>query len=286
MDYDVDAITKRAGRLIDAGDLQSLDQALMLLGTGIEKCAVAVEKGKRRKKVKADGTETDTWSRAADDQDEDGVGKRLDNIEEAFDEVIEKLGGGAAPRYPHGSESDRLARENMHAGDVTVPPGRAHVGIVPAMQDPSLHRFDDLIDQVHARDGGSRAAALVAARLENPDTFLSYQKFKASSTTQQQAARSANSGQVGKLAPETHEQAVSGLIAKGFARRLAGSVACNLYGNLPSEFISKGADIARSWQDAVFEIAKRDGLADNLCEAARRARKEQPRLFKAYQSAA
>jgi hypothetical protein len=176
MDYDVDAVIKRAGRLLDAGDPQSLDQAEMLLDNAIEECTDALEKGKRRKKVKADGTATDTWSPAADDEDEDDVGKSLDNIEEALDDVIEKLGRGAAPRYPHGSESDLLA---MHAGDVTVHPDRAHVGIVPAMQAPSRHRFDDLVDEVHARDGGSRAAAMVTARSENPTEFSSYQRWQA-----------------------------------------------------------------------------------------------------------
>ena len=48
------------------------------------------------------------------------------------------------------------------------------------------HQFDDLVDEVHRRDGGSRAAAMTTARQENPRRFASYQRFHATGAAQEQ----------------------------------------------------------------------------------------------------
>ena len=221
MDYDVDAITKRAGRLIDAGDLQSLDQAVMLLGTGIEKCAVALEKGKRRKKVKADGTATDTWSHATDDEDGDNMGKRLDKIEEAFDEVIEKLG--------------------------------------------------DTSDQLHKL--GSKPAPAIYPDSEDKAPLASRGRVRGEVRRQTQEVA------------KTWEEAISDEIRKfGVTPEIAAVRVINAYGsNLPHENFAKGADsIDARWEGAVTEIARRDGV--DRCEALRRLRHEQPKLYRALQA--
>ena len=220
MDYDVDAITKRVGRLLDADDLQSLDRAVMLLGTGIEKCAVALEKGKRRKKVKADGTATDTWSHAADDEDGDNMGKRLDKIEEAFDEVIEKLG----------DTSGQLQE----------------LGWKPA---PAIYP-----------DSEDKAPLASRGRVRG----------EVRRQTQEVA--------------KTWEKAISDEIRKfGVTPEIAAVRVINAYGNnLPNEKFAKSADIDVRWEDAVTEIAKRDGV--DRCEALRRLRHEQPKLYRALQA--
>lgn len=220
MDYYVDAVIKRAERLVDAGDLQSLDQGLMLLGRGIERCAVAVEKGKRRKKIKAAGTATDTWPLAADDESEDGVGKRLDNIEEAFDHLIEKLGKTSG----------------------------------------QLHKLGPKPASAIYRDSEDKAQLASRARVK------------------EEVRRHAQ--QVGK----TWQEAVSDEIRKfGVTPEIAAVRVINAYGsNLPHQDFAKSADIDARWEDAVTEIAKRDGV--DRCEALRRLRHEQPKLYRTLQA--
>jgi hypothetical protein len=84
---------------------------------------------------------------------------------------------------------------------------------------------------------------------------------------------------------KTWEEAVSDEIRKfGVTPEIAAVRVINAYGNnLPHEDFAKCADtINARWGDAVTEISKRDGV--DRCEALRRLRHEQPKLYRAFQA--
>jgi hypothetical protein len=172
------------------------------------------------------------------------------------------------------------------------------------------------------RDGSSRNAAMVTARLENPRLYEDYQRAHAASTTQQQAmSRGWSQGPITKLgkpkyAPEypesdlqdelasssrdkkktharrvrrhnqqvkTHEDAVADQMAKGLSREIAEQRVMYAYGNtLPRSDITKGAG------DTLVTrfMAKCDQvMLDENCdrtEAMRRVRKRNEGLFDAF----
>jgi hypothetical protein len=148
------------------------------------------------------------------------------------------------------------------------------------VQRPGRHPFDDAVDRVMQRDGCSRNAAMVTARVENPRLYDDYQRAHASdSTSAQSMSRSWSQGPLNKLgkpkyAPEypesdlqdelasssrekktharrvrrhnqqvkTHEDAVADQMAKGCSRELAEQRVMYAYGNtLPRSNVVKGA---------------------------------------------
>jgi len=78
------------------------------------------------------------------------------------------------------------AFDPQHTGTTTYFVDRANMGATPIVQQPSRHRFDDLVDQVQARDKCSRHQALSTARLENPNTYMQYQRWHAGNSAQEQ----------------------------------------------------------------------------------------------------
>jgi hypothetical protein len=201
----------------------------------------------------------DDGSDDGDDEEDDGDD---DDVSKAFRE------GGIT--YPH--SDDQLPHQNMQP-----PPTRAlspqtySTGIWDVVQRPGRHPFDDAVDRVMQRDGCSRNAAMVTARVENPRLYDDYQRAHASdSTSAQSMSRSWSQGPLNKLgkpkyAPEypdsddadlrdsgkvkakshrrrmrhhdqqvgkmTYEEAVATEIAKGCSRELAEQKVMYAYGN-------------------------------------------------------
>src|SRR5262249_31797771 len=154
----------------------------------------------------------------------------MDQIEA---ERIEKLGRLQPVRYPHGTDTDLNNHQNLqHEGTTTVFADRSQRTVTPVVQPPGRHPFDDLVDQVRQRGGGSRMAAMTRARLDNPEVWSSYQRWRATGTAQsQQTAQGDTSSQFNKQEPLTFESAVSREIARGCPAEVAAQRIVNRYGS-------------------------------------------------------
>ena len=127
------------------------------------------------------------------------------------------------------------------------------------------------------------------ARLEYPDDYTAYQRFRASNSTQQQYGGHTAAGgwgnTVGKSAPTTYEDLVNAEIAKGFSRELAGQRVAQAHGYRALDHVGKslrkGADAQWEFQKRVDEVMYDDGV--DASEATRRVRLEDPNLFRALQ---
>jgi hypothetical protein len=259
---------------------------------------------------------------AEDDQDDldDDAGDDGDDEEEDDGDDVAK-----AIRYPH-SDDDFLSTQHDNMGPVsaqTLSPYPHATGITDVVQQPARHGFDVLVSRIMERDGSSRNAAMVTARLENPRLYADYQRAHAASTTQQQAmSRGWSRGPITKLGlpktpplyPEsdlqaelasssrekkktharrvrrhnqqvkTHEDAVADQMAKGLSREIAEQRVLYAFGNtLPRSDILKGAG------DTLVTtfMAKVDACMINedvdRTEAMRRVRKRSPSLYDMFQ---
>jgi hypothetical protein len=197
---------------------------------------------------------------------------------------MKKLGSGnGPPRYPHGTDTDLQDHSNMTAEATrTGEAGQASrfVSNTPVVEVPKRHAFDDRIDAVQRRDGGSRFAAMSTARQEFPQDYSDYQSFTAgNSTSEQQGSRRDNEG-LGKSL--TFEAAVNSEIRKyNVSPTVAGHRVLQRYGNLPSERFAKAADVAADWREAAQEIVDREGVSRT--DALRKCRFERPELFRQLQ---
>lgn len=199
---------------------------------------------------------------------------------------IAKLGGLQPVRYPSEEtvsilQHNRDSLQKVHRGSEFGQASRS-VGAVSA---PAVrrHAFDDLVDAVQRRDGGSRLKAFTTARLENPSTFNLYQYWQsAQSTADQRADQSAeDDSQTNKSAPTTYEALVAAEIRKGHHPHIAAQRVANTYGVLPGETIAKANDDYVEFRKAAQEIVERDG--GSRVEALQRARYERPDLFRSLQ---
>jgi hypothetical protein len=134
---------------------------------------------------------------ALDDTDDDGDGED-DGQDDDEDDVAKSFREGGIT-YPH--SDDQLPHQNMQP-----PPTRAlspqtyATGITDVVQRPGRHPFDDAVDRVMQRDGSSRNAAMVTARVENPRLYDDYQRAHASdSTSAQSMSRVWSQGPLNKL---------------------------------------------------------------------------------------
>jgi hypothetical protein len=109
---------------------------------------------------------------AEDDQDDldDDAGDDGDDEEEeddGDDDVAKAI------RYPQ-SDDDFLSTQHQNMGPVsaqTLSPYPHGTGVTDVVQRPGRHPFDDAVSRVQARDGCSRNAAMITARVENPALY-------------------------------------------------------------------------------------------------------------------
>jgi hypothetical protein len=202
---------------------------------------------------------------------------------DAIEQDIAKLGAGKPVRYPHGTDTDLQDHSNMTAEATrTSERGQAsrQLSVTAAVQTPGRHPFDDRIDAVQRRDGGSRLAAMSTARQEFPAEYSSYQAFTASSSAQQQQGGRRDNEGLGKSASPSYESALSAQIAKGFSPWVAAQRLAN-WGIMPDDEIAKERDTYESLREVAQSIVDKDG--GSRCEALQKARYSRPEIYRALQ---
>ena len=164
--------------------------------------------------------------------------------------------------------------------------------VTPVVQVPARHPFDDQVDELLPQTGGSRSAAMVQARLLYPALFQSYQRWSSGGSAQaQQTAQGETSDQFNKLGRATFEQAVAKEMTRGCNETVAGQRVLQAHGyralDKRDTFIAKGLAASAAVEDKFYKAAGdvilRDGL-DSRMEGLRRARLENPKLWRALQS--
>jgi hypothetical protein len=207
---------------------------------------------------------------------------------DALEQDLAKLGSGKPVRYPSGQGEGVLQHNRSIPSDATRTSERGQasrqLSVTPVIpENVGRHKFDDLVDQVCARDNCSRSKAFTTARLEHPSVYDSYQAWNSSNTAQeQQAVRSETYDPTNKRAPLTYESAVNAEMKKyNVSPTVAGHRVLQRYGNLPSERFNKAADVAADWREAAQAIADRDGIG--ATDALRKCRLERPELHRALQ---
>jgi hypothetical protein len=185
---------------------------------------------------------------------------------------IAKLGGLQAVRYPKSTDTTVMQDHGDEVGEdepVTTFPNRQNITTVPDVE-PGRHHFDDLVDAVQRRDGGSRFAAMSTARQENPQDFLDYNRWTNSQATEEQHESRRDNEGLGKSAPNDYERALSAQIAKGFSPHVAAQRLANM-GIMPSEdSIAKANEAYADLREAAQQIVDREG--GSRTDALRKAR--------------
>jgi hypothetical protein len=121
-----------------------------------------------------------------DDEEQEDGGDEMDDEEEDDEDDVSKAFREHNITYP--SSDDYLPHQNMQPPPTgALSPRPYSTGIIDVVHRPGRHPFDDAVDRVMQRDGSSRNAAMVTARLENPRLYDDYQQAHAASTTQEQA---------------------------------------------------------------------------------------------------
>jgi hypothetical protein len=300
-----------AKALLDRGEMDAAEELLDKVESKMSAQAAADD---------ADDEEEDTLDQEddSDDQEEE------DDSEEEDDGDVSKAFREGGITYPH-SDDAFLASGHQNMGPVSadrLSPYPRGTGVTDVVQRPGRHPFDDAVDRVMARDGSSRNAAMVTARLENPRLYDDYQRAHAmQSTSQQGMSRIWSTAPVSKLGlpktppiypdsedtdlqdsgrkkkktharrvrrhnqqVKTHEDAVADQMAKGLSREIAEQRVLYAYGNtLPRSNIAKGAGDT----PIVKFMDKVDQCMINedvdRTEAMRRVRKRHEGLFDAFQ---
>jgi hypothetical protein len=299
-----------AKALMDRGEMDAAEEL-------IEK----LEHIAKAQQAAADAEDDEDLENDQDDGSDDGDD---DEEDDGDDDDVSKAFRSAGITYPHSDDS--FLQEDYQ--NMQPPPTRGlspqtySTGITDVVQRPGRHPFDDAVARVQARDGCSRNAAMVTARVENPRLYDDYQRAHASdSTSAQSMSRGWSQGPLNKLgkpkyAPEypcsedqdlqdsgrkklktharrirrhnqqvkTHEDAVADQMAKGHSLTVAKQIVQHHYGNtLPSSDILKGAG------DTLVTsfMAKCDQvMLEENCDrttAMRRVRKRNEGLFDAFQ---
>ena len=192
---------------------------------------------------------------------------------DALKSEMKKLGGPV--RYPHGAETDLQDHQNM-TNSVTRTGERGQssrqTSVTQVIQSPGRHKFDDLVDAVRARDGGSRSRGFTVARLENPDVYDAYQAWHSCNTTQQQrAVQQETNDLTTKSAPTQYAALVAGEIRKGHNPRVAAQRVAQAYGLLQDEAIAKHADTYEQLRGVAQEMLDESSSMPRT-EALRKAR--------------
>jgi hypothetical protein len=213
-----------------------------------------------------DGDSNPSLASSEADDDENGNGDNPgndvdddDDDDEDEEDNVAKLGG--PPRYQRETTGG-----HQQSNDETNRPGALKT---------SRHKFVGRVDFVKARDGVSRSEAMSRARNEYPDDYAAYQRL----------GKSTNN--ISKYAPSTFDQMVEQEMAKGCNREIAGQRVAQLHGfrafDNGSRTVKRRGDLIYEFQKRVDEIMYKDGV--DATEATRRARMEDPRLFRAMQRA-
>jgi hypothetical protein len=151
-----------AKSLLDRGEMDAAEELLDKV-EAIQKAAQAADD--------AQDEEEDTLDETDDDEEDDGQDDN-DDVSKAF------RSGGIT--YPS-SDDAFLASGHQNMGPVSadrLSPYPHGTGVTDVVQRPGRHPFDDAVDKVMARDGSSRNAAMVTARLENPRLYDDYQRAR------------------------------------------------------------------------------------------------------------
>jgi hypothetical protein len=254
------AMIKRADAALARNDL---DGAEFLIDQLMHKA----KPHKQSKNVTVD----DTWSKAGDDDDDDD------------DEDMGKV------CYP---QDRSVPKPHVNMGPVDF--DRVHVpetyqlDVTPTARAAAPHEFNALVAFVMDRDRVSKTQAMATARREYPDVYQSYQSFNASTPTTEQATRRGNY-KVGKSAPETFEGMVEIEMLRGVNREVAQNRILQKHGSVAlrhrdNDYIAKGtADIQSRFVQKAEAAWAEDGFGDR-CSALRKARLENPQLYRALRS--
>jgi len=306
MSYD-DDICKHAAVLMEQGNLQQAENLL----------DEAIGKLQRKLKDKSDGqTVDDDWSEVGNDQTDDGD-KTDDGDEEDGPPIKTKKGFRHTDGiyYPHGEESDLLHHQNLIPPSTTMHSPRGggsySTGSWPATRERTS--FDDKVAEIMHRDGVSKWEAMSRARREDPQSFHSYQgttvaklglpKHKPAEpdSDDQELQRSGRdklrSHRTGRVrrhdqqVKKSYEQLISEECARGCNETVAAQRVLQAHGyralDKRDSFIAKGLAASGVVEDRFYkaadDIIERDGL-DSRMEGLRKARLENPKLFRALQS--
>ena len=130
--------------------------------------------------------------------------------------------------------------------------------------------FDDLVDDIKARNGVSHLEAMERARREHPREY------------RQSQGLTSTAGRTYKAAPLTFEAAVDAEISKGCSPVLAEQRVQQAYGQtLPSVGAFTKASVIEKFARLVDQTMRRDGC--DRARALEKVRRAEPDLYEAFQ---
>jgi hypothetical protein len=184
--------------------------------------------------------------------------------------VAKAANGGFDPLQPRGKTS-------------THSPHPYRTATWAATQAPKRSpEWDDFVDSIVERDGGTRTSAMQTARRERPDLYARYQAwFSGTSAQNQQATRSATDGVFKRNSTPFYEDLVAAEMRKGASNLVvAQRRVIQAYGGAimkHSAILNKGVDVVEQFNAKVSDIVD-EGFG--LLEATEIAARENPRLMK------
>jgi hypothetical protein len=143
-------------------------------------------------------------------------------------------------------------------------------------QTQPRHKFEALVSKIVNEQGIPKSQAMAYARQQYPDVYRSYQQL------------TNGNGTTVKRAPVTFEDLVGEQMAKGCNYEVAAQRVMQLHGAaaLHNRAFSKRVGRAENAEDELLKSAQDlwlDGDTADRCDALRKARLDNPRLFKALQ---
>jgi hypothetical protein len=208
-----------------------------------------------------DGDSNTSLASSESDDDDNGNGNDNGNDvddEEDDDDVSKALDGTDSNTY----------YENVHSA--ANRPG----ALKTSTHSQPRHKFEALVSHIANDQGCPKSEAMAIARQHYPDVYRSYQRHTSNSDTS-------------KRAPSSFEDLVNAEMAKGCNREIAGQRVAQLHGfrafDNGSRITKRRGDLLYEFQKRVDEIMYKDGV--DATEATRRARMEDPALFRAMQRA-
>jgi hypothetical protein len=165
----------------------------------------------------------------------------------------------------------RLSKDSVNAflrtHDDANRPGQRPSSKHPSSSN-SRHKFLGLVQDIKNSHGVPKTEAMAIARQYHPGTFADYQKVDAT---------------INKSAPATFEDHVAAEVRKGCSELVAQQRVVNAYGNtLPRTSIAK-AEVAGAALEEIADQAWQSDAGLSRTEALRKARLENPTLFRRMQ---
>jgi hypothetical protein len=225
---------------------------------------------------------SDDGDNPEDDPEDDDEGIYEDDEDDEEDPAVIK-----AEAFVHDHKNMTASvrpRASARARGYTSQSDTYQTGVTPTVGEPKRHKFDARVEYVQDRDGCSKTEAMSRARQEFPETYRTYQDDLARQRT---SAQRIVRGQhfLGKRRSTTYEDLVSAEIRKGCNMEVASQRVAQQhgFGAMRNRMFAKGAEnVVSRFQKRVDQIAYEDNCG--LDEATRKARIENPRLFRAMQS--